>query len=169
MLPYLPRLYFAYGSNLNLDQMQVRCKFARPVGTAILKDYQLVFKGVADVVPDEGSEVYGGLWEITPNDLGALDRYEGYPNLYDKHTVKVVRLDKRGRPTGMVEAMTYMMTGPYARDFDYPPAYYLRTIAVGYNDFKLPYKALRLAFDRTAEAVEGTTEGWEFGNMGALP
>ena len=37
--------YIAYGSNLNTEQMEFRCPTARPLGTAILRDRRLSFRG----------------------------------------------------------------------------------------------------------------------------
>lgn len=39
------RLYFAYGSNINLEQMAVRCPAAQVVGPAVLDGYELLFRG----------------------------------------------------------------------------------------------------------------------------
>lgn len=39
------RYYIAYGSNLNIAQMRVRCPQARIIGTSEIKDYELLFKG----------------------------------------------------------------------------------------------------------------------------
>lgn len=39
------RLYIAYGSNLNLEQMKHRCPTAEVVGTAELKNWRLWFRG----------------------------------------------------------------------------------------------------------------------------
>ena len=39
------RLYIAYGSNLNLEQMAFRCPTAKVVGKSELKDYELLFRG----------------------------------------------------------------------------------------------------------------------------
>ena len=39
------RYYIAYGSNLNVRQMRMRCPSARRIGTSELKDYELFFKG----------------------------------------------------------------------------------------------------------------------------
>ena len=41
------KLYVAYGSNLNLEQMARRCPTAKVVGIGVLKDYQLTFRRVA--------------------------------------------------------------------------------------------------------------------------
>ena len=63
-----PTLYIAYGSNLNLPQMALRCPTAEVVGKSELKDYELLFRGgrrgaVATVEPKEGSSVPVLLWK----------------------------------------------------------------------------------------------------------
>ena len=78
------RLYMAYGSNMNLEQMADRCRTAEVVGKGILKNYELLFRGarhgaVATVEPREGSSVPVVLWKIGARDEVALDCYEGYP------------------------------------------------------------------------------------------
>lgn len=67
------RLYIAYGSNLNLEQMAFRCPTAKVVGKSELKDYELLFRGgrrgaVATVEPKEGSTVPVLIWEIQNRD-----------------------------------------------------------------------------------------------------
>ena len=41
----MKRYYGAYGSNLNLGQMKVRCKGSRLVGSTSLEGYELLYKG----------------------------------------------------------------------------------------------------------------------------
>jgi hypothetical protein len=66
------QLYFAYGSNINLEQMAVRCPAATPVCPVTLDNYRLAFRGgaghfgVAAIIPAQGEKVYGLLWKITP-------------------------------------------------------------------------------------------------------
>ncbi len=47
------KLYFAYGSNINLDQMAQRCPEAEVVGPVTLPDHELLFRysGVATIRP----------------------------------------------------------------------------------------------------------------------
>ena len=60
-----PLLYFAYGSNLDADQMRTRCPTARAVSQARLPDHRLAFThpsrrwrgGSADIVPAAGQAV----------------------------------------------------------------------------------------------------------------
>ena len=89
------KLYFAYGSNINLKQMAYRCPDAHMVSPIILENYELLFRGntrgngVATIAPKEGGQVHGLLWRITPACEQSLDLYEGYPRLYEKEQVTV--------------------------------------------------------------------------------
>lgn len=72
-------LYFAYGSNMDEEQMEVRCPGAEVVEKMTLRDFRFVLdeSGVATIIPEKGARVEGLLWMITPQNLQALDRYEG--------------------------------------------------------------------------------------------
>jgi len=56
--------YFAYGSNMDRDQMKRRCPEAEFLGPAVLPgcSFQINRRGVATVIPSTG-EVHGILWE----------------------------------------------------------------------------------------------------------
>ena len=69
------RLYLAYGSNLNLEQMSRRCPTAEVVGTTILNNWRLMFRGVATVERCKGGKVPVLVWNIQPKDEAALDIY----------------------------------------------------------------------------------------------
>ena len=78
--------YFAYGSNLDLPQMEKRCPTSELISKGSLSDYRLTFNtystgwggGVADVIQDKGSNVWGLVFKLSDMDLERLDRYEGY-------------------------------------------------------------------------------------------
>jgi gamma-glutamylcyclotransferase (GGCT)/AIG2-like uncharacterized protein YtfP len=134
-------LYFAYGSNLNIDQMAARCPCAVPVAPFDLVDHELVFRGVADIVPKPGARVVGGLWRITKECEAALDRYEGVASgLYRKEfvTVEVGGSEER--------ALVYMMN---ADEVGPPSRGYLSTIASGFRDFGLAFETLASAVQRS--------------------
>lgn len=64
------RYYIAYGSNLNVRQMRMRCPSARIIGTSVLKDYELLFKGsktgsYLTVEKKSGISVPVAVWEVT--------------------------------------------------------------------------------------------------------
>ena len=101
--------YFAYGSNLNFEQMAYRCPEATVVGTAKLDGYELAFRrGYLTILPKEGASVEGLIWSVTDHDESQLDCYEGYPTFYDKETMTVTDAD--GTPH---EIMVYTMNAPY--------------------------------------------------------
>ena len=108
------RYYIAYGSNLNVYQMRYRCPNARIIGTAVMPNYELLFKGsktgsYLTIEPKEGSNVPVAVWETTAEDEFALDRYEGYPTFYYK---KELMLPIKGIKTGKVrnrKVYVYMM------------------------------------------------------------
>ena len=133
------KIYLAYGSNLHLGQMAYRCPDAKPLGTAMLQDYQLLFRGgnrgaVATVEPKKGHTVPVLLWTISARDERSLDHYEGYPFLYRKETVTV---DLDGTPT---EAMVYIMND--GKPLGQPSVYYYNTIQQGYLDNDLDVRYL---------------------------
>ncbi|MFR4838323.1 gamma-glutamylcyclotransferase family protein, partial [Ruminococcus callidus] len=85
----MKKFYLAYGSNLNVKQMQFRCSDARIVGTAEIPNYQLLFKGsktgsYLTIEPKQGCIVPAAVWSVSERDELALDRYEGYPHFYYK-------------------------------------------------------------------------------------
>lgn len=93
----MERTYFAYGSNLDVAQMQRRCPGARPLRTAVLGGYRLAFTGfsagwggaVATLVPDLTARVQGRLFAMTAEDFDALDRCEGHPLVYQRGRLRV--------------------------------------------------------------------------------
>ena len=59
------KYYIAYGSNLSVEQMAVRCPDARVVGNAILYGWQLLFKGCATIEPNPERNTPVLVWEIS--------------------------------------------------------------------------------------------------------
>ena len=124
------RYYIAYGSNLNVGQMRMRCPHATILGTANLKGWELLFKGsktgsYLTIEESEGGTVPVVIWEVTATDEAALDRYEGFPNFYYKRDI---RLQYKGIRTGKrrtVTAFAYIMHED--RPIGIPSNFYMRT------------------------------------------
>ncbi len=76
--------YFAYGSNLCIEQMALRCPGATDPRPATLADHDWLIneRGVATVEPFTGSCVHGVLWRVSDHDLATLDSAEGVPVRY---------------------------------------------------------------------------------------
>lgn len=123
-LPTKPMLYIAYGSNINLPQMSFRCPHSKVVGTAMVKGWELEFRGVATIVPKPDTEVPVLLWELDRRDIPALNRYEGFPHLYRQQEIEVETPD--GKAKGMVYLMNRGQISP-------PSQGYLQTIWDGYK------------------------------------
>ena len=145
------RLYIAYGSNLNLEQMAFRCPTAKVVGKSELKDYELLFRGgrrgaVATVERKEGSTVPVLIWEIQNRDEVSLDLYEGYPNLYGKQMLEV-ELDGKTVP-----AMVYVMTPGHS--FGIPSDHYANVIWQGYETAGFETQFLEDAIEHAYQLVQ---------------
>ena len=86
-------LYFAYGSNMNVDAMARRCPRSKALGLARLERHRLAVmrEGWLTAGRDPRSAVHGVLWDLALADIAALDRYEGLPQgLYTKLIQPVV-------------------------------------------------------------------------------
>lgn len=145
-LPPARKLYFAYGSNLNEEQFFRRCPRAKRYGLCTLPDYRLIFDGVADVIPAEGRQVEGALYEITPACERALDRYEGFPHLYVKTTFEIEVTTKRKDAVKVTrrKVMVYTME---TETIAAPTEGYVETIRRGFDDWGIPHDTLDAALD----------------------
>lgn len=135
------KLYFAYGANTNVSNMDVRCPAAKPVGRMRLADYRLIFRGVADVEPAEGRHVSGALWWITADCEAALDRFEGYPYHYVKRTTSV-EMDGQ-----TYTVMFYVMRQSHGTGE--PPGSYEACLREGYDDFGIPQAQIDRAIEES--------------------
>ena len=143
------RYYLAYGSNLNLNEMKARCSSARKIGTTILNDYRLVYKGSKDeeafltIEQAKDSSVPLGIFELSIKDIVNLDRYEGYPFLYSKKYILI----KIGNKT--VKALVYIMNDNF--DYHLPSEEYVLSCIEGYEDFGFDKTILNKALIDTKE------------------
>ena len=130
--------YFAYGSNLSRKQMAERVPCAKPKFAAILPNYTVVFTGysrqwrggTATLRYTQGAKAKGAVYEITPKELAALDKHEGYPETYDHLAVKVVTPDDE-----FVDAVTYI--SKRSQEETKPSEDYLVVIRQGYKDWRI--------------------------------
>lgn len=132
------RYYIAYGSNLNIRQMKMRCPSARIIGTSEIPNYELLFKGsktgsYLTIEPNEGSTVPVAAWEVTDLDEAALDRYEGFPTFYYKAEMV---LPIKGIKTGKVrERNVFVYIMHEDRPLGMPSGFYVATCLEGYDNF----------------------------------
>ena len=143
-------LYFAFGSNLDPDQMQARCPAHRVVGMAVLRDHKLVFPifspswggGVASLQLSHGHDVWGMLYELDDEDLRALDGYEAFHgpgnphNLYEREPVWVeLTRPEDGSVPRRVKAAAYLA---HTANPSPPSRRYVDALLKGARAHKLP-------------------------------
>ena len=166
------RYYLAYGSNLNVSQMRSRCPSARKIGTAVIPDYQLLFKGsrtgaYLTIERKEGAEVPVGVWSVTAEDEASLDMYEGFPTFYYKTEMTVSIRHIRTGNTRRRKAFVYIMHED--RKPGLPSTRYVQTCAAGYCDFGFDEQILmnavmdnfdvKILEDASAESEERSEQG----------
>lgn len=122
--------------------MAYRCPHSKVVGTAMLPDYELEFRGVATIVPKKCAQVPVLMWEIDQRDEISLDRYEGFPNLYRK---EIFEMDINGK---LREGMAYLMN---AGEISPPSSIYYDAIKKGYEANGMDTSYLRAALERSVE------------------
>lgn len=153
----MKRYYLAYGSNLYAPQMRYRCPTARLMGTAVIKDYRLLFKesktgAYLTIEPKQGAEVPVAVWEVKAEDERSLDRYEGYPDYYYKKEFQVtVKGIKSGR-LRVRTAFAYILDE--SRPSGIPSADYVMTCMWGYRKFGFDTKRLLRAVDESKREAE---------------
>ena len=150
----MKKFYLAYGSNLNVKQMQFRCPDARIVGTAEIPNYQLLFKGsktgsYLTIEKCEGGTVPVVIWEVTEQDEKTLDRYEGYPDFYYKRELKVKYKGIRTGNRRTATAFVYIMHED--RPIGVPSDFYMDTCLEGYDTFYFDSSILLAAYDKSLE------------------
>ncbi|MGB3486352.1 MAG: poly-gamma-glutamate hydrolase family protein [Mycobacterium sp.] len=97
-------LYFAYGSNLCVEQMARRCPEAGSPRPATLADHDWLIneRGVATVEPFVSSRVHGVIWDVSDRDLATLDSAEGVPVRYRRDRLTL------DTDTGPTQAWVYI-------------------------------------------------------------
>ena len=136
-------LYFAYGSNMDPTHMARRSPGAEVVGPARLDGFRLAFSvystewegGAANLDLDEGSRVWGVLWEIPEEEIGGLDAFEGHPTFFRREDVVV-----QG-PEGSTIAWTYRVAHQ-ERSYVRPTDEYVNRLISAIRQHGLPPEAL---------------------------
>lgn len=152
----MKRYYLAYGSNLNVTQMRFRCPTARVVGTAVIEDYELLFKGSKSgsyltIEPKEGAKVPVAVWSVEEEDEAALDRYEGFPTFYYKKEMQIVVTGIKSKKERLRDAFVYIMHED--RQLGIPTWNYVQTCITGYNTFKFDQSLLMKAIRKSRKEL----------------
>lgn len=151
-------LYFAYGSNMFNRRLQLRVPSAKPVSKALLTGYEIQFhkKSNADgsakcsILENEGSEVYGIVFEIDSDEKKLLDRVEGVGTGYEIKQLKI------NLPSKTIKAFAYVATESHIDDSLRPFRWYKRLVLAGAEQHQLPEFYINRI--RKIEAVEDPDE-----------
>jgi hypothetical protein len=143
-------LYFAYGSNMNQQDLDNYCKRkGRPLidlkskspRVCILEDYRLIFNyyslsrmgGAANIEPAQGDYVEGVLFNINDIDKQTIDNKEGAPRFYYEITVPVILKDG----TKVKNVTTYAACENRKTVFTAPTQEYIEVMIEGARAFGL--------------------------------
>lgn len=149
------RIYFAYGSNLNLMDMKERCPEAKRIGSTFLEGYCLAFKGNARgkayliIEKREGAYVPIGIFSIAEEDEKRLDIYEGYPTLYKKERI-TLPMKETNASSNTITGLIYIMHPYYG--YNIPSLYYFETCLKGYKEFHFDSELLNQALKDSEKA-----------------
>ena len=138
-------LYFAYGSNLSIEQIKLRCPDMVALQPYTLAGWKLAFCPHGDIRQSfntrvNGTCVHGALYRLTAKDESTMDGYEiNYNKIYFSVTLDSGKVEK---------CMTYI-----AKDretWTTPTPEYFNRIRVGYEDWKIPTDPLFDAYRKSA-------------------
>lgn len=139
-------LYFAYGSNMNSEQMRGRCPSARFQTIARLDGFKLAFPrdsktwggGVASIVPDPASHVWGIVYKISEAEQPLLDKYEGFSTQRPALANEYQRVEKRvvGKDGAPIRVLIYVANTQPSPAL--PSVRYLSQLITGAKHFQLP-------------------------------
>lgn len=142
--PLSMKIYFAYGSNLNLRQMKQRCPTARLLGTGEVRDYRLLFRGPTTeecyltVEPKQGEKVPVAAFAVEPADVEALDIYEDVEGgLY-----RIEAISTRITGQGFLSGFWYVMNN---EEKCKPTKAYGDAVVEGYHDMGFDVSVLECA------------------------
>ena len=136
--------YFAYGSNMHVPSMRIRCPRARLIGAASITDWEFFInvQGYASIRPVSGATLHGALWTIGPREESALDAYEDVAGLlYEKITVDAAMPERRCH-----NVLTYVATNQKPGQ---PCAGYMRLVheSAKHLDFPKNYRKFLRTWD----------------------
>ena len=135
------RWYFAYGSNLFIDQKEKRTGRIRQADRCRLSGFRFAFNKrgnggqvYANIVRDDSAEVWGVVYLCNPKAIEEMDRFEGVASgHYERIPVTV-----ESKPGEQVEAITYVAGDDFVCEAGKPSPEYLHKIVSGARHHSLP-------------------------------
>ncbi|NTV28771.1 MAG: hypothetical protein HGA80_01685 [Candidatus Omnitrophica bacterium] len=130
------------------QMLEERCPGAVFIGVGILDGFWLVYDGfstrwggaVANIIPSRQDEVWGGLFQLTEDQLAALDAYEGSPKYYQRRQVEILRPGIKDKVLAWIYYRQPQAAGV-------PSKRYLETVIRGARDCRLPEDYIHSVLD----------------------
>lgn len=133
--------YFAYGSNLCIDQKEERTGLIRQAVRCRLPGFRFAFNKrgkrgqiYANIVPDDTAEVWGIAYLCNQEAIEKMDRHEGVASGHYERLF--VTLEKQAGEK--VEAITYVAGKDFVCESGKPSKKYLLKIVSGARHHSLP-------------------------------
>ena len=126
--------YFAYGSNMNQEQMAKRCPGSELGPLVRLSGWRYFIngRGYAGVEESPTDHALGCLWSLDDEHVVSLDRYEGVKgNYYSKETLEVEQLEDGSK----LSALVYLSVN---REYGIPTSDYQGIVVSGAREIGLP-------------------------------
>lgn len=145
----MSKLYIAYGANVSPETMKERCPAAKLLGTMVMRDYRLIFRGVADMVRCEGEQANVAVYELSDECFESLNKYESVPSRYKTRLIDVTINGER--KTAFIYVMQKQMK---ERGQQKPFAAYEEQLRKGYAAVGLPVEDIDEAKERAIKWCE---------------
>ena len=136
--------FFLYGDNLNPTQLKRRAPEYKFLYLATLADHAIKFCrwssqwrcGLASIAPSPGEKVWGGVFELTEEDLKIMDQFDSeVPSGAYRH-LQITVVNEAGEK----ELVTTYSANPIGK-FK-PKAHYLDCVMKGLKHWKLPEECI---------------------------
>jgi len=136
------RCYFAYGSNLWLEQMRQRCPDHQVLGPGVLTGHRWIItsRGYANVVLSAADLVLGVVYRISATDEERLDRFEGVAQGAYRKAVLPVETAQ-----GTLSCLIYL---DWQEQEGEPCEEYVQRMRYGIRDARLPSLYLERYLDK---------------------
>ena len=165
------RWYFAYGSNLCIDQKQKRTGVIRRAVRCRLTEYRFAFNKrgrngevFANIMPAPGHEVWGVVYLCSPAALREMDKHEGVSGGDYRHLpIEVVTDDGE-----KLNALTYVAGVAFVCEERVPSKTYISRIMRGARHHKLPAAYIKAIRDLAGTARRSRRVHVEHRNTRAL-
>jgi gamma-glutamylcyclotransferase (GGCT)/AIG2-like uncharacterized protein YtfP len=127
--------YFAYGSSMEVGQMRRLCGWhCHVLGRAALKNFEIGIdkRGYFNLRPKKGDKVHGMLYDIDQEGMAILDKFEGFPAVFDRKEVSVRDEDNQTYQTWVYLEPAEQFGG------DYVSPKHLQQVIAAAEENKLP-------------------------------